>query len=63
MKVTALLVVSVLVCGPAFGQSIGANLAGVVTDETGAQLQDTTIALSIHSDRSCEHGLDAQIFG
>lgn len=46
MKVTALLVLSVLVCGPAFGQSIGANLAGVVTDETGAQLPDTTITIT-----------------
>jgi hypothetical protein len=47
VKLTALLVVSTLGCaGPAFGQSIGANLAGVVTDETGARLQDTVVTIT-----------------
>jgi Carboxypeptidase regulatory-like domain len=46
MKFTAVLLGSVVFCGPAFGQSIGANLAGVVTDETGARLQDATVTIS-----------------
>lgn len=46
MKLTTILLASVLFCGPAFGQSIGANLAGVVTDETGARLQDTTVTIT-----------------
>jgi len=46
MKLTTVLVASTLCCGPAFGQSIGANLAGVVTDETGARLQDTAVTIT-----------------
>ena len=46
MKLTTVLVASTLCCGPAFGQSIGANLAGVVTDETGARLQDATVTIT-----------------
>ena len=37
---------SVLFCGPAFGQSIGANIAGIVTDQTGALLQDTAVTIT-----------------
>ena len=46
MKLTTLLVASTLCCGPAFGQSIGANLGGVVTDETGGRLQDTAVTIT-----------------
>ena len=33
-------------CGAASGQSIGANVAGVVTDDTGARLQDATVTIT-----------------
>lgn len=46
MKLTIILAVSALLCGPAFGQSIGASLAGVVTDDTGARLQDATVTIT-----------------
>jgi hypothetical protein len=46
MKLTTTLLASVLFCAPAFGQSIGANLAGIITDETGARLQDVTVTIT-----------------
>ena len=46
MKFIIVLVTFTLCCGPAFGQSIGANLAGVVADETGARLQDTAVTIT-----------------
>ena len=46
MKLATVLVASTLCSAPAFGQSIGANLAGVVTDETGARLQDTAVTIT-----------------
>jgi hypothetical protein len=46
MRLASWLVVAALVGGPAFGQSIGANLAGVVTDETGARLQEVTVTIT-----------------
>src|SRR5262245_28524920 len=46
MKLTAAVLASVLYCGFAFGQSIGANVAGTVTDETGARLQDATVTIT-----------------
>jgi hypothetical protein len=47
MKLTAALLACVLFCGaPVFGQSIGANLAGVVSDETGARLPDVTVRIA-----------------
>ena len=45
MKLTTVLVASILCNAPAFGQSIGANLAGIVTDETSARLQDTAVTI------------------
>ena len=46
MKLATALVASTLCCGPAFAQSIGANLAGSVTDETGARLLDTAVTIT-----------------
>jgi hypothetical protein len=46
MKLATLFVAAVLVCGPVFGQSIGANLAGIVTDQTGARLQDAVVTIT-----------------
>jgi len=48
MKFTTILLILFLMvtCDAAFGQSIGANLGGVVTDETGARLQDVTVTIT-----------------
>ena len=46
MKLTETLFASVLFCAPVFGQSIGANLAGIVADETGARIQDVTVTIT-----------------
>ena len=46
MKLITVLVASTLCCAQAFGQSIGANLAGIVTDETGARLQDSAVTIT-----------------
>jgi hypothetical protein len=46
MKLATLFVASVVACGPVFGQSIGANLAGIVADQTGARLQDAIVTIT-----------------
>src|SRR5262245_6399240 len=46
MKLTTTVLATVLLGTSAFGQSIGANLAGVVTDETGALVQDVTVTIT-----------------
>jgi hypothetical protein len=46
MRLAAVVLGAVLGFSPAFGQSIGANLAGFVTDETGARLQDAAVTIT-----------------
>ena len=49
MKLTPILLTLFLIgliSEAAPGQSIGANLAGVVTDQTGARLQDATVIVT-----------------
>src|SRR6185503_2559191 len=49
MKLTTMLLIPFLIgvfSVAALGQSIGANLAGVVTDQTGARLQDATVTVT-----------------
>jgi hypothetical protein len=46
MAPITVLLVAVLSAGLASGQSIGANAGGVVTDETGARVQDATVTIT-----------------
>ena len=46
MKLAVVLLAGTLGSGPAFAQSIGANLAGFVTDETGARLENATVTIT-----------------
>ena len=43
---TALTLVSWLIALPALGQSVGANIGGTVSDETGAVLPDTRVSIT-----------------
>jgi hypothetical protein len=44
-----ILLLWVLVAGRAYGQSMGANISGIVTDETGARLEDATVTVAHRS--------------
>ena len=46
MKLILVLAAFAVFCAPVFGQSIGANLSGIVSDETGAPLQDTAVTIT-----------------
>jgi hypothetical protein len=46
VKLATIVLPAALCCDPAFAQSIGASVAGLVTDETGARLQGATVTIT-----------------